>query len=87
MMGKYDVLLASGSVQRKAILEELGITYKSVAMDVDEVTLASPSDTVRENARLKLQAGKRPISPSFQLLLQVLSYVRYDHHHQGAKRT
>lgn len=57
MMGKYDVLLASGSVQRKAILEELGITYKSVAMDVDEVTLASPSDTVRENARLKLQAA------------------------------
>ena len=57
MMGKNDVLLASGSVQRKAILEELGIKYESVAMDVEEVTLASPSDTVRKNARLKLLAA------------------------------
>ncbi|MBQ7176559.1 MAG: septum formation protein Maf [Victivallales bacterium] len=56
-MGRREVLLASGSVQRKAILEELGISYKSVAMDVDEVTLESPSDTVRENARLKLLAA------------------------------
>lgn len=57
MMEKREVLLASGSVQRKAILEELGIHYKSVAMDVEEVTLESPSDTVRENARLKLLAA------------------------------
>ena len=57
MMEKNVVLLASGSIQRKAILEELGIKYESVAMDVDEVTLASPSDTVRENARLKLLAA------------------------------
>ena len=57
MMGKREVLLASGSVQRKTILEELGINYKSVPMDVEEVTLASPSDTVRENARLKLLAA------------------------------
>ncbi|MBO4511852.1 MAG: Maf family protein, partial [Victivallales bacterium] len=57
MMEKREVLLASGSVQRKAILEELGIHYKSVAMDVEEVTLESPSDTVRENAMLKLLAA------------------------------
>lgn len=54
---QYDVLLASGSPQRKAILEELGIRFQTIAMDVEEVTLPSPQETVLENARRKLQAA------------------------------
>lgn len=57
MMDKDEILLASGSVQRKAILEELGIGYRAVAMEVEEVTRATPSETVLENARRKLLAA------------------------------
>ena len=52
-----EVILASGSPQRKAILEELGIKYTAIAMDVEEVVLTSPLDTVMENAKRKLTAG------------------------------
>ena len=58
-MGRMKVLLASGSPQRRAILEELGIAYQAVAMDVDETALESPADTVRENARRKLVAARK----------------------------
>lgn len=56
-MIKYDVLLASGSVQRQAILAELGIRYQSVPSEIEEVTLFSPAATVQHNARLKLRAA------------------------------
>ena len=52
-----EVILASGSPQRKAILEELGISYTAVAMDVEEVMLESPLETVMENARRKMSAA------------------------------
>ena len=54
-----EVILASGSPQRKAILEELGILYTAVAMDVEEVVLESPLETVIENARRKMAAAMR----------------------------
>ena len=56
-MPQVEVLLASGSPQRKAVLEELGICFQAVAMDVEEVTLSSPQETVLENARRKLCAA------------------------------
>ena len=52
-----EVILASGSPQRKAILEELGIKYTAIAMDVEEVVLESPLETVIENARRKMAAA------------------------------
>lgn len=68
VMRKCEVLLASGSVQRKAILDELGIGYRSVAMDVAEVTMSSPADTVRENAKLKLRAAM-PLAKAGQAVI------------------
>jgi len=47
------IVLASESPQRKAILEELGIQFRAMSMDVDEVTLDTPDATVQENAKLK----------------------------------
>jgi septum formation protein len=53
------VYLASGSAQRRAILEELGIAYQLLTVDVEEVVAATPRETVEENARRKLLAGLR----------------------------
>jgi septum formation protein len=47
------IILASESPQRKAILDELGIQFRAMPMDVDEVTLDTPEATVLENAKLK----------------------------------
>ena len=57
MTTNREVILASGSPQRKAILDELGIKYSAVAMDVSEVLLESPDETVMENSRRKLMAA------------------------------
>lgn len=47
------IVLASESQQRKAILDELGIQFRVMPMDVDEVTLDTAEATVQENAKLK----------------------------------
>lgn len=51
------VILASASPQRAAIFEELDIDYRVLPVDAEEVTLASPAETVQENARRKLNAA------------------------------
>jgi len=51
------VYLASGSPRRRAILEELGISYSLLAVDVDEIAGGTAYATVEENARRKLLAG------------------------------
>ena len=51
---KKQVILASSSPQRADILRELGIDFKALSMDVDEVVLSTPEATVQENARLKV---------------------------------
>lgn len=53
------VYLASGSPQRRAILEELSIPYRLVAVDVEEIVAGTPRETVEENAVRKLSAGLR----------------------------
>jgi septum formation protein len=51
------VYLASASPQRRTILEELGIAFAPLPVDVAEVTAATACATVEENARRKLLAA------------------------------
>ena len=51
------VILASGSPQRADVMRELGIDFNAVSMDVDEVILPTPEETVQENASLKALAA------------------------------
>lgn len=51
------VYLASGSPRRRAILEELGISYSLLAVDADEIAVGTARATAEENARRKLLAG------------------------------
>ncbi|MCL5278487.1 MAG: Maf family protein [Planctomycetes bacterium] len=57
------IYLASGSARRRAILEELGIPHRPLAVEVDEIVAATPRQTVEENARRKLWAGLRSADP------------------------
>jgi septum formation protein len=50
------VILASGSPQRRAILEQLGIAFEVVVPDVDELTTGHPEELVLENAYRKASA-------------------------------
>lgn len=47
------MILASGSPQRRAILEQLGIAFTVVVPDVEELTAGDPEHVVVENARRK----------------------------------
>jgi len=59
-MGKRPVVyLASGSPQRRAILEELGISYQLLTIDTNEIVAATARETVEENAKCKLLEGLR----------------------------
>jgi septum formation protein len=51
------IYLASGSARRRAILEELGIPYQPLMVEVEEIVAATPGATVEENAGRKLRAG------------------------------
>ncbi len=50
------ILLASGSPQRSAILEQLGIPFRVVVPQVDELEMGDPSQLAVENARRKADA-------------------------------
>jgi septum formation protein len=50
------VILASGSPQRKAILEQLGVEFSVEVPDLEEVVDGDPHEVVRENALLKARA-------------------------------
>lgn len=52
-----SVYLASASAQRRTILEELGIAFQLLKVDVEEIVAATARETVEENARRKLVAG------------------------------
>lgn len=51
-----SILLASGSPQRSAILDQLGIPFRVVVPDVDELEMGDPSELAVENARRKADA-------------------------------
>ena len=48
--------LASGSPQRKAILEQLGVEFRVEVPDVEELVTGDPRELVRENALRKARA-------------------------------
>jgi septum formation protein len=56
------LILASRSPQRRAILEQLGIAFEVLEVDVEELNAGDPIEVVRTNALRKAQAGaaKRP---------------------------
>jgi septum formation protein len=52
-----DLVLASRSPQRRAILEQLGIAFEVLAVDVEELATGDPIAVARENALRKARAG------------------------------
>lgn len=61
-----SILLASGSPQRSAILTQLGLPFRVVVPDVEELEMGDPSEVAVENARRKAaavveQAGEREL--------------------------
>lgn len=60
-----SVVLASGSPQRKEILQKLGMEFEVVVPGVDELSGGDPDFEVVENARLKAAA----VSPSGRLVI------------------
>lgn len=53
------LILASGSPQRRAILEQLGVRFEVVVPDVDELTEGPAVEVVLENAHRKAAAVAR----------------------------
>ncbi len=53
------IYLASGSARRRALLEQMGVHFATLAVDVDETPRAGeqPLDLVRRLARAKADAG------------------------------
>jgi septum formation protein len=54
------LVLASGSPQRRAILERLGVAFTVRATDVSELSEGEPGEVARENALRKARAALRP---------------------------
>ena len=50
------MILASGSPQRRAILEQLGVAFTVVVPDVDELSSGPPEEVALENAHRKASA-------------------------------
>jgi septum formation protein len=78
------VILASGSPQRRAILEQLGVDFSVVVTGVEELTAGQPEEVAVENARRKARAaaaaaGQRASSGDSQdILLGVDTLVALD---------
>jgi septum formation protein len=51
-----SILLASGSPQRSAILEQLGLPFRVVVPEVDERDMGDPNELALDNARKKAAA-------------------------------
>jgi septum formation protein len=51
------LILASRSPQRRAILEQLGIAFEVLAVDVEEIAAGDPVEVARANALAKARAG------------------------------
>jgi nucleoside triphosphate pyrophosphatase len=60
------VVLASGSPQRKEILEKLGIKFEIAVPGVEELTVGDPERLVVENARRKARAVTRAGGDDFE---------------------
>lgn len=60
MTAPHPLVLASGSPQRRAILEALGVAFTVRATDVQELSAGDPVGVARENALRKARAALRP---------------------------
>jgi septum formation protein len=52
-----SILLASGSPQRRAIMEQLGLPFRVVVTNVEELETGEPAAVALENSRRKAKAG------------------------------
>ncbi len=59
-MAPRPLILASGSPQRRAILERLGVSFTVRVTDVQELSEGDPAHVARENALRKARAALRP---------------------------
>ncbi len=54
---RRPLILASRSPQRRAILEQLGIAFEVLAVDVEEIATGDPVEVARANALAKARAA------------------------------
>lgn len=57
------ILLASGSPQRSAILDQLGLPFRVLVPDVDEIEMGEPGEIAVANARRKAEAVASQAAP------------------------
>ncbi len=79
--------LASSSPQRKAILEQLGVSFRVVAPDVEELTDGAPSAVVVENAARKARAveGERVLGVDTVVVLDERLYGKPADRHEAGR--
>ncbi len=56
-----ELILASSSPQRRAILEQLGVAFRTIVPDVEELSAGPPEELVLENAHRKAAAAARSL--------------------------
>jgi septum formation protein len=80
------VILASGSPQRRAILEQLGVDFSVVVTGVDELTAGRPEEVAVENACRKARAAAAQSADSAETVLGVDTLVALGEHLYGKPR-
>jgi len=67
-----ELILASASPQRRAILEQLGVAFSVREPEVEELTEGDPAELVVENARRKARAvpGERVLAADTAVVLE-----------------
>jgi septum formation protein len=65
------LILASGSPQRRAILEQLGVDFQVEVPELEEIVEGEPYELVRENALMKARsvAGERVLGADTAVVL------------------
>ncbi len=76
--GVHPLILASRSPQRKAILEQLGVSFEVRPADVEELEEGPPSELALENARRKAAAAAGREGDGGALVLGVDTVVALD---------
>jgi septum formation protein len=62
------IALASKSPQRRAILEAIGVRFRVIDVDVDELETGPPEQVARDNAISKALAGAELAGPNEQVI-------------------
>jgi septum formation protein len=77
------LILASGSPQRKAILEQLGVKFRVEVPELEEVVDGDPHEVVRENALLKARAvgGRTVLGADTAVVLDGQIFGKPAHEH------